>query len=396
MDTEIDTTQQPPEPSDFPRRVVLAVAGLSPQILTETLYALAVAAERPFLPTEVRLITSTKGAERAELSLLARGWFQRLLDDYDLPPISFGSQRIEVVQDTLGNPLDDIRTAADNERVADHVSDTIRGITADPSCALHVSMAGGRKTMGYYAGYALSLFGREQDRLSHVLVSEPFESSWDFFYPTRYSRVINLRDNGLADTRHAEVTLADIPFVRLRQGLPTPLLAGKAGFMQSIAAAQHAQRAPQLLIDLAGRCVCAAGNVIDMTPANLAFYALFARRVIDRKGPLRHSSEGFTALYLDELRRISGSHSGTVARAEERTYANGMDEEQFQVLKSRANSTLRARLGGHIAAPYLIDDDGAERTQTRYQLNLPQGAVAFGAIPDNAETLQSTNGSEGT
>jgi CRISPR-associated protein (TIGR02584 family) len=41
--------------------------------------------------------------------------------------------------------------------------------TADPQASLHVSIAGERKTMGFYVGYALSLFGRTQGRLSHVL-----------------------------------------------------------------------------------------------------------------------------------------------------------------------------------------------------------------------------------
>uniref|UniRef100_UPI0025FA40C6 CRISPR-associated ring nuclease Csm6 n=1 Tax=uncultured Thiohalocapsa sp. TaxID=768990 RepID=UPI0025FA40C6 len=302
-------TDIPRQPQDHPRRVLLAVAGLSPQIVTETLYALAVGqpTEREaFMPTEIRLITTTKGAERAELSLFSRGWFQRLLDDYALPAVTFGPEQIEVVHGADGSPLADIRTDADNERVADHLTDTVRALTGDPDCALHVSMAGGRKTMGYYAGYALSLFGRPQDRLSHVLVSDPFESSWDFFFPTAYSRVITLRDNELADTRHAQVTLAEIPFVTLRHGLPEPLLNGQAGFMETIQAAQRAQQPPELILDLQGKRIQAAGQVIAMTPANLAFYAVFARRLLKGQPPARHDTDGFTGHYLDELRRISG------------------------------------------------------------------------------------------
>ncbi|WP_058556342.1 CRISPR-associated ring nuclease Csm6 [Thiohalocapsa sp. ML1] len=373
-------TPQHQAPHDYPRRVLLAVAGLSPQIVTETLYALAVRGEPRFMPTEVHLITTTKGAERAELSLLSRGWFQRLLDDYGLPPIAFELGHIEIVHDGDGNPLVDIRTAADNECVADHLTDRIRRITSERDSALHVSMAGGRKTMGYFAGYALSLFGRSQDRLSHVLVSEPFESSWDFFYPTQYSRVITLKDNELADTRHAQVTLADIPFVRLREGLPQPLLQGRVGFTQAIAVAQRAQQPPELIIDLRGRRIQAGGQVVEMSPANLAFYAVFARRLGNRLAAARHDTEGFTAQYIDELRRISGPDSGTVVRAEERTYANGMDEDQFQVLKTRVNGALRTQLGPQLAAAYLIDDDGGERPHTRYRLNLPAEALAFGSI----------------
>jgi len=164
------------DPSAFPRRVLLAVAGLSPQIVTETLYALAMRGEPVSIPTEVRLITSSEGAQRARLSLLSAdpGWFGRLCRDYGLPPISFSEAHIEVLHDADGNVLADIRDPDDNARVADQITETVRALTADPECALHVSIAGGRKTMGYYAGYALSLFGRPQDRLSHVLVSEPF------------------------------------------------------------------------------------------------------------------------------------------------------------------------------------------------------------------------------
>ena len=64
--------------------------------------------------------------------------------------------------------------------VADFITEQVRQITADPAASLHVSIAGGRKTMGFYAGYALSLFGRAQDQLSHVLVSPSFELLKEF------------------------------------------------------------------------------------------------------------------------------------------------------------------------------------------------------------------------
>jgi len=52
------------------RKILLAVTGLSPQIVTETLYALAVGQDTPWIPDEIHLITSCEGAERARLSLL--------------------------------------------------------------------------------------------------------------------------------------------------------------------------------------------------------------------------------------------------------------------------------------------------------------------------------------
>ena len=67
--------------------------------------------------------------------------------------------------------------------------------TLDDDTQLMVSIAGGRKTMGYYAGYALTLFGRHQDQLSHVLVSEEFEGNRDFFFPTRQTEIVYSHTN---------------------------------------------------------------------------------------------------------------------------------------------------------------------------------------------------------
>ncbi len=61
---------------------------------------------------------------------------------------------------------------------------------------------------------------------------------WD--YPTPYNRVILLRDNKLADSRDAQVTLAEIPFVHLRDELNNRLMTGTASFGQTVAAAQRA------------------------------------------------------------------------------------------------------------------------------------------------------------
>ncbi|MEA1051769.1 CRISPR-associated ring nuclease Csm6 [Lamprobacter modestohalophilus] len=367
-------------PHQYPRRVLLAVSGLSPQILTETLYALAVASDPPFLPTEVRLITTSEGAERARLSLLSEdpGWFARLRHDYQLPPIDFGPEQIQIIAAANDRPLEDIRELVDNACVADHLIETLRELTADPDCALHVSLAGGRKTMGYYAGYALSLFGRPQDRLSHVLVSAPFEQSWNFFYPTPSSRVIETKDGKLADTKDARVTLAEVPFVRLREGLPTRLVEGRATFGETIAAAQRALEPPRLRLDLAQRRLQAAGETLSLKPAPLAFYALMARRRQQGLHAARWNSDGIEAQYLAEYRRIVGAHGGDYERAEA-ALAEGMSAEDFDQRRSRANSALTNALGSQLAKPYLIHADG-RRPNTRYGLRLEPEAIDFSAI----------------
>jgi hypothetical protein len=236
----------------------------------------------------------------------------------------------------------------------------VRALSADPDCALHVSIAGGRKTMGFYLGYALSLFGRPQDRLSHMLVSAPFESHPQFYYPTPYERVIHTLDRTqiALDCREAQVTLAEIPFVSLRDNLlPTRLLKGKSSFSATVAAARRALEPAELTIDLGTRRVRAGGEVIEMTPSELAFYSIAARR---RKGgdhPLRRGDSDLAGPYLAELKRIVGEMSGELERAEE-ALAKGMDEEYFDQRKSRTNKALDAALGPQLARPYQLQSSG--------------------------------------
>lgn len=363
------------QPKNSNRRILLSVTGLSPQVVTETLFALSTA-NRAQIPTEVHVITTTEGAERVRLALLSRepGWFSRLCADYGLPSIQFGPENIHVVRDGAGMPLADIRTPEDNERAADTITEKVREFTADPDSALHVSMAGGRKTMGYYAGYALSLFGRPQDRLSHVLVQEPFESSWEFFYPTPYSRVITTRDNKLADTADAAVTLAEIPFVSLRGGLPKRLVEGTAHLSETVAAARRALEPAQLVVDLAKRCVIASGETVPMSPAELAFYAVFARRRQVSGHALQRSDPDLAGPYLAEFKRIAGAMSGDLERAEQ-ALQRGMDVDYFDQRKTRTNNALAQHLGSQLAGLFQIHSDG--RRRGRFSLRLDPEAITF-------------------
>src|SRR3954468_15978860 len=107
-------------PETCERRILLAVTGLSPQIVTETLYALAVERKPAWVPSEIRVITTQRGAVIARETLLSSdpGWFRRLRDDFGLPEIKFGTQNIYVIKGSDGTPLDDILTDADNVAVA--------------------------------------------------------------------------------------------------------------------------------------------------------------------------------------------------------------------------------------------------------------------------------------
>ena len=263
-------------PENHPRRILLAVTGLSPQVVTETLFHLCQQRQPPFVPSEIHLITTGEGARHAELTLLhpSQGRFARFLADFDLAGrIAFDSDHIHLLRGADGDVLEDIRSDADNPAAADAISALVRDFTADPDCALHVSLAGGRKTIGYYLGYALTLFGRPQDRLSHVLVSPPFESNHQFYYPPPLPEVLFTRDNKPINTADARITLGEIPFVSLRHGLPEDLLKGQASYMETVNAARKSFAAPRLVLDY-GRCLLLCGrDCVELPPQLFAFYA---------------------------------------------------------------------------------------------------------------------------
>ena len=374
-------------PESYPRRILVAVTGMSPQIVTETLYALAVEKNPPFIPTEVQLITTQQGAQKAKQSLLHEGrWFHRLRTDCGLPSIAFGPEQIHELTDSDGNPLGDIRSEADNIAAADAITELMRELTSDDGNALHVSIAGGRKTMGFYLGYALSLYGRLQDRLSHVLVNAPYESHPGFFYPTPKRELIHTPGpNGRPyDARDAEVTLAEIPFVRLRGELPEGLLDGKTRFIDAVDAAQRAIGPKQLIIDLSSKLLCAGGRIASLPPKELAFVAWLARR--QKNGskwlgcPVESVPErGHAKAFLDEYKAIIGVMG--YAEPTERRLKDGMSKDFFSETKTKLHRMLRQKLGRQAATPYLIS-----RRKERiwlHGLDIPPDAIRFEPLKDN-------------
>lgn len=364
------------EPHQYHRRVLLAVTGLSPQVVTETLFALTQKQPPAFVPTEIRLITTGKGAEHARLNLLSEsiGWFHRLCRDWNLPAIAFPAEYIRTIPGSDGVTLEDIRDGADNTRAADFITARVAELTRDPQSALHVSIAGGRKTMGYYLGYALSLFGREQDRLSHVLVSPPYENHREFYYPTPHEHAIHVHEGGKEiayDCRHARVELADIPFVRLRQGLPRELLDGDARFSTAVAAARCSAPAPELHIDAARRSVTAGGEAVKLAPKEFALLLWLARRCKEGRGPIRCTKAPDTGLardYLSACRTLYGEFGAETERLE-KGLAKGMDSAWFSPAKSRVNDALVKALGRSGAAVYQIQTLG-KRREGRFAITL--------------------------
>lgn len=373
----------PAAPTRRPRRILLAVAGLSPQVVTETVYAMA-RSERAALPTEIHVLTTAEGAERARLTLLGRtpGWFGRLARERRLPRIAFPASHIHVVTDRRGRPLADIRTPTENDCLADQVTEMVRRFTADAGAQLHVSLAGGRKTMGFYAGYALSLYGRAQDRLSHVLVSPPFESHPDFFFPSARPRTIYDRDRRPLDASAAEVTLAEIPFVRMRERLSEKLVRGRASFSATVQALNQAQGPLRLVLDLDDRRVRADAAQCALPPREMALLALLARRCAAAQpgpqcpqDPDAALAQEYLACYAQVQRQLA-PRTTTHQRL-----AGGMPPAFFTETKARLNAAL-VRAG--LREAYLVQRVLRPQHPAEFALTLPPNAISFASLPETS------------
>jgi CRISPR-associated protein (TIGR02584 family) len=388
-----------------PRHILLCVAGLTPQIITETLYALT--QQRHERIDEIRVITTLGGRNRILSALLdpQQGKFFVFCRDYSIDPSSivFNETTIRLLHGPDGRTSPDIRSVEDNACAADQICEIVRKLTQEPHTRVHASAAGGRKTMSIYLTMAMQLFGRVYDQLSHVLVSEDFETHPDFFYIPPTPQELEVKRAGQVikriSTADAEIHLADIPFIRLRGVRSAWLPSGEHSYSDFVQQAQAdldlLDSVHELRINTRNKSIIVANRTIKLTERELFVYALLAY--------LRQQSgrgeEGF--VQLDEItmtdldtvfRRI------TVAKGRERGLKDYQDVPRFAFLPTleqqlastipqdredvtRTFSEIVARIkrkceAQRLPEDYLITTSGP-RGALRYGLRMPPERITW-------------------
>ncbi|TKF13383.1 TIGR02584 family CRISPR-associated protein [Enterovibrio norvegicus] len=362
------------------KNILLATTGASPQVLTETLFAIHQSG-KPF-PDEVFVITTQSAKVSLMNGLFRDGHLQALINEYDLPPVVFDESHIWLIEDHEGNPIDDAKSVEDQTYMADFITRKVFSLTQDGNCAIHASLAGGRKTMAFYFGYAMSLFGREQDTLSHVFVDDEYEFVRDFWYPTKEPKwVTGKNGQGEVDVSKATVTLAEIPFVRMRNSIDKPLLNSMMNYSFSQAVgllnASHSEELT-LNVDISAKTLEVVGVEIALTHKELAFYLwLFDKGVqgvvVDRyfEDDPEHSIS-FLAVYSEMATdpRVFESFGSTPEDFAEGDHHSlkGMQKEFLQPLKSTINKKIKLALPDQTASTIEIMSQ-KKGAQTRYWVN---------------------------
>ena len=285
------------------KHVFIASVGGAPQVVTETLWALMhphkmLSADSqgrdPVVPGEIIMFTTAfKGlgntfASKKERLEMTRDKIVELYRQYGHPPPKFSPSPALVVRGPDGKELQDIRDAEENACFADAVVTVMTGLTKRrrrEDLILHVSLAGGRKTMSSYLHWAMITFGTGHDELTHVLVENTnLESAGDFWWPDQAQKLVyshvakqELSTDAQMDARGnigdaARLDLVRVPFDPL--GRTVPDIDRRYANFADLMAYQEWERAGEpIIFHLKSHAITVAGK--RMVIHNAAFAVLF-------------------------------------------------------------------------------------------------------------------------
>ena len=264
------------------KEILVISTGLAPQIITEMLWWRAVRDEGPrVVPDAIHVVTTQKGADTISEKVLGpKGKLAEFCREFGLPDLE---DRLYVNLPETTNPgnADDARDLDTNIGYANCVTHLLRELTADPATRVLACLAGGRKAMSFYMGYAMSLLGRSDDDLCHVLVSPMFESSEDFWWKPKKPRIIQVgpKDQKQSlSTEEATIDVAQIPFVRLRYLMPEKSLNKLNDFQEFVTEANAGVEQQRVVLTDSRLEVRFGDQAVELPPKLYALYQVIAKQ----------------------------------------------------------------------------------------------------------------------
>lgn len=369
--------------------VLFAVVGMSPAVLTETVWALA-HEEPPAIPDRVVVLTTSSGKRKIEEQLFAEksgtksGWNALISalskEGLDVTGrLKFGNtgDSIRVFASADGShDLDDIASSLDNNAAADFMLRHLRGFTANPSTSVIASIAGGRKTMSALMISCMSLLGREQDRVCHVLVNPPFDTPLEppFLFPVQRLKHIDKKTDKAHSSLSAVIELADVPFVRMLGWYQEKYREFPPSYSSLVAGVQkHVPKVyPVITIDLSTGQVLVDETAIDL--ASTEFLVFHERctgnsELLSIGETLKHYKSLHESVLSDFYEKFKESSRFT-------------DDRCLKEDVSRCDSAIRRKLKSALIAPYideLIPKRGRSMTYPECRIRI-KGELPFVAL----------------
>lgn len=366
-------------------RTLVFVAGASPQIITETVWALC--QRRPVPETKVFVLTTKSGQRHIERLLFGRSgaWIALRRDYPSAKKFRLVPEHVLLLPGPDSRPLEDVRSDADSEAAGNFILDFVRTYTAPHCPPLHASLAGGRKTMGYLLGIAMVLYGRVDDRLSHVLVRPSLLEGTDFFYPPRghhFVRVETPLGFERIPTNEIAVDLADLPFPRLRLLHETGELQPKS-FSHLVKQLQDRLGQfvrPTVQIDLTRNRLVCGGEEIRISPLRAGIYALLAQRRRSHIPGVQCQGCPTCFLPADEVGNSFRQQLRTLMnRLQSVAVGRDWNHRNFRPEISKLNAQLQQKLGS-ASGPYEVQIRG-QKGQRLYGIGASPELLTIIGLP---------------
>ncbi len=369
------------------KNILLAVAGLSPQVITETLYALHQSARRV---DEIHVITTRDGKDLIYSGLLGgkEGGYFRYLDEYgiDQSEVDFSHRNVHVITDEHGVEIADISNEKDNELLLEKCLELAFLFTSESENNVLFSIAGGRKTMSSCLTLAAQMYGRRQDRLYHVLVSPEFEGNRNFYYPPKKSVRIELKDRSgnpvYKDTKYAHVTLVPIPFFSIRDHLSPAFLKEPMDPGTLMLSLIREEESRMILNLITGR-ITYKNLELDLMPAHMAVYAFF---VMQKKECHREEADcgRCTECFMD-IQEIFSKQAQITGIYKKVSHGRPLDEmsdtgitdlnvPNFNSYKGKIKNELLKKFGPYALKELEIAPEG-KRPNTRYGIRMDKAKM---------------------
>jgi hypothetical protein len=216
--------------------------------------------------------------------------------------------------------------------------------------------------MGALLYACFSLIGRDTDRLTHVLVSEPFDTLREFWFPAQPGGPIGKSENRnpKAETHHdpamARIELADVPFVPLRHLFARELGRPAGGFMRLVESCRAGVRervgqAIRLTVERSRPEADVNGSRLKLAPREHLLLLFLANRTENGEPPFPMQKDALDALneFREALRAEAPAQDWSDWRRADSLKAPITDDQDIR----RALSSLRDKvqaLGGDAAA----------------------------------------------
>ena len=235
--------------------------------------------------------------------------------------------------------------------------------------------------MGALLCACVSLLGRPGDRLTHVLVDEPFDDprlSPRFFFNQQDAQKLRHGESTVT-ARDAKIELADIPFVPIRQLFARDLVRQPGSFTELVRRCSgkiDEISSRELRLEISCReCRIKVNDTVIRTSVRQHLLLLFvAQRLIKGEQALPNYAVARDD-FLSFSKKLQGEVDGQNFGDWRHDLPSGLDYDQMERFCVKAKSELKAKL--ETAGPAGMALYRALPCARRFSLNLPVSAVTI-------------------